>query len=440
MEQQRHSLKSVPEPRHLNTHRWFLFGGAAIGALGMMTAFALAPSDHHPATPPKLVVESIPHDNASIVDIEAHSFLREERILRTDTLSSLTRRLGITDPEALNFLSRCPEAQVISRQLRPGKAVSARTNESGELLAFYFPLNGKDATLTITKSGGRFNVTEQVQHLDRLIAIKSGEIRHSLFGATDAANIPDAIATQLAEIFAGDIDFYRDLRKGDRFSIVYEILTHQGQPMRSGRILTAEFVNNQKTHTAFWFESEPGKGGYYSAEGKSLRKAFLRSPLEFSRVTSGFSISRFHPVLQVNRAHKGIDYGAPVGTRVRAVSDGTVDFLGWQGGYGKMVVIRHQGAYSTDYGHLSGFAPSLKKGSRVNQGDTIGFTGQTGLASGPHLHYEFRVNSVQVNPQTIALPATPPLEASQVNRFKQSTELVREQLVLAKQFRGTTFE
>jgi murein DD-endopeptidase MepM/ murein hydrolase activator NlpD len=262
---------------------------------------------------------------------------------------------------------------------------------------------------------------------------RSGEIRNSLFGATDAAGIPDAIAIQLAEIFSTDIDFYRDLRKGDRFSLVYEVLSQRGQPVRTGRILAAEFTNDQKAYSAYWFQAEDGKGGYYSADGKNLRKAFLRSPLEFSRVTSGFSSGRLHPVLNIMRAHKGIDYGAPTGTRVRSVSDGTVDFAGRQGGFGNLVVIKHQGAYSTAYGHLNGFAAGIRKGTRVNQGDTIGYVGQTGLATGPHLHYEFRVNAQQVNPLAVNLPSAVPLAAAQIGQFKSLTAPLRTELAVARQ-------
>ena len=422
-------------------HRWVLMGGAAIGALGMMTAFALVPSAPHQTTvSQQLVVEQLDRPATTVVDIGEKHFLREERILRSDTLFSLVSRLGISDPDAIAFLSHSQETQAIARQLRPGKVVSAQTGENGELIALFFPLNGKDAVLAVKKLGARFTASEQALALEKQIALKSGQIRHSLFGATDAAEIPDAIATQLAEIFAGEIDFYRDLRKGDRFSIVYEVLTHEGQPVRSGRILTAEFINNQKIFNAYWFEAESGKGGYYSADGRNLRKAFLRSPLEFSRVTSGFSTSRFHPVLQINRAHKGIDYGAPIGTKVRSVADGTVEFAGWQGGFGKLLIIRHQGPYSTAYGHLNGFATGIKKGAKVAQGETIGYTGQTGLSSGPHLHYEFRVNATQVNPQTIALPQSLPLDPHQIGRFKQAIEPAREQLALAQQVWPTNAE
>ena len=332
----------------------------------------------------------------------------------------------------MEYLQSSREAAPIFRQLSPGKNITARVGPVGELESLIFPLNGgTDRALLIEPAADTFKVTEQALQFDTQVVMKTAEIRYSLFGATDAAGIPDTVATGLADIFGGDIDFHRDLRKGDRFSVVFESITHHGRMVRSGRILAAEFVNNGKTFSAIWFESSPGQGGYYTAEGKNIRKAFLRSPLEFSRVTSGFTTARFHPVLQKWRAHKGTDYGAPVGTRVKATGDGIVDFVGTQGGYGKVVILRHQGRYTTLYGHLSGFASGLKKGGRISQGDVIGFVGATGLASGPHLHYEFRINDVHQNPLSVALPTAPPLAPEQLARFREITQpqLARIELI-----------
>ncbi len=424
----------------LQWHRWVTAGVGSVALLSMVTAFALAPSGQENGVAMQTVLEQLSTPTAILINDENSLFLREERIQRSDTVSSLVARLGISDQDALEFIRKNSETRAIARQLRPGKVVSAKTGERGELIALYFPLNGKDAMLVVERRGNSFVSSEQVLQLEPQIVVKSGQIHSSLFGATDAVGIPDAIATQLAEIFGGDIDFYRDLRKGDRFSLVYEILTHRGQPIRSARILTAEFINNQKVYSAYWFQTEDGKGGYYTADGKTVRKAFLRSPLEFSRVTSGFTNARFHPILQTWRAHKGVDYGAPIGTRVRSVADATVEFSGYQSGYGNMIILKHQGVYSSAYGHLNGFAAGIRKGSRVSQGDIIGYVGQTGLASGPHLHYEFRVNSQQVNPLAVTLPTTIPLEAAQITRFKANIGPLRAQLELAKQFKLATIE
>ncbi len=431
---------SHPAIERLIRHRWAAAGISGISLLGMVAAFAIAPPGESNRIQLQTVLEQLATPAASVIQTDNTTFLREERIQRSDTVSSLMGRLGIVDLEAAEFIRQNPDARAVSRQLRPGKIVTAITGENSELQSLYFPLNGKDSILLVERRGNRFVASEQVLKLDVQTIIKSGEIRNSLFGATDAAGIPDAIATQLAEIFGGDIDFHRDLRKGDRFSLVYEILNYRGQAIRSGRILSAEFNNNQKTFHAHWFQTEEGKGGYYTADGKSLRKAFLRSPLEFSRVTSGFTNARFHPVLQTWRAHKGVDYGAPTGTRVRAVADGIVELAGRQGGYGNLVILRHQGTYSTAYGHLNGFGTGVRKGTRINQGDTIGYVGQTGLASGPHLHYEFRVNSQQVNPLAVTLPTAIPLEASQLGRYKAAMVPQRAQLELARQIQIATIE
>lgn len=407
----------------------FGMGVAAASFFAMVTAFGTVPE-----APGPLVM--LPIDRTLSPQIErlaapASEFLHEERFQRGDTLSALLDRLGVDEEETRRLLSS-PQAAASLRNLRPGVAVQARTSEDGELLDLSF-LSARDQIVSIHPDGQSFGVREQPAGLTTAIQMKSGEIRSSLFAATDDANIPDAIAMQLADIFAGDIDFHRDLRKGDRFTVVYEMLAHQGRVVRPGRLLAAEFTNQQRVLRAVWFQEPGTKGGYYTPEGKNLRKAFLRSPLEFSRVTSGFSM-RFHPILQQWRAHKGVDYGAPIGTRVRATGDGVVDFAGAQGGYGNVVVLRHGNGMSTWYAHLSGFAKGIRPGARVSQGDTIGTVGRTGWATGPHLHYEFRVNNEHRNPMTIALPAADPITPDRLQSFRTVTAEYASRLDL---LRGT---
>src|SRR5439155_8310790 len=231
----------------------------------------------------------------------------------------------------------------------------------------------------------------------------------SLFAAGDATGLPDSVILQIAEVFSGEIDFLHDLRRGDRFSVVYETRDIDGHSFGAGRILAAEFVNKGVAYRAFLWRSNDGSEGYYTEDGKSLKRAFLLSPVAFSRVTSGFSLALFHPFLQTWRAHKGVDFAAPAGTPVHAAGDGQVAVAARQNGYGNVVIVRHPGTYSTVYAHLSRFAPGVKTGARISQGDVIGFVGQTGWATGPHLHYEFRVNDVQHNPLTIALPNAQPV-------------------------------
>jgi murein DD-endopeptidase MepM/ murein hydrolase activator NlpD len=399
----------------------------SLSLFGVVAAFATA-EGMAPAVASRPVVEQLVLPVSDPFAASEEIYVHEERIRRDDTVAALLTRLGIDDAEAVAFLRSTSAAAPIFRQMSPGKTVTARVDRDGGLEQLLFPLNGGERLLTVTSANDGFSIGEQALALDRRVEMKSARIRYSLFGAADAAGIPDTIATQLADIFGGDIDFHRDIRKGDRFSVIYESLSHLGREIRTGRILAAEFVNDGRTYNAFWFADSQGSGGYYSVDGKSVRKAFLRSPLEFSRITSGFSGARMHPVLHQVRAHQGIDYGAPTGTRVKATADGVVDFVGSRGGYGKFILLRHQSQYQTAYGHLSGYAAGVRAGSRVRQGDVIGYVGATGLATGPHLHYEFRVAGVHRNPLTIAVPDAPPLAASQLPAFRQQTQPVAASL------------
>jgi murein DD-endopeptidase MepM/ murein hydrolase activator NlpD len=333
---------------------------------------------------------------------------------------------------------------------RPGKMVSAELDDEGRLrtLVARYPADDDGAAsnlpsrfnrLTIQRGAdGRFSTRQETAALESTTRLAGGEIRSSLFAATDTAGIPDAVAVQMAEIFSADVDFHRELRKGDDFAVVYEALTADGEPITwnqgSGRVLAAEFVNGGKSYQAVWYPSASGKGGYYDFNGESKRRTFLASPMEFSRVTSGFSM-RFHPIMQTWRAHLGTDYGAPTGTPVRAVGEGTVDFAGWQNGYGNVVVLQHAGGRSTLYGHLSRI--NVKRGERVDQGENIGNVGATGWATGPHLHFEFRVNGQHQDPLKIAKAAeTVALDASQKPRFLQLAAGLKTQLLAADELRG----
>lgn len=407
-------LTQVPSGEERKIRRRWIVAASAIPLFGIVAAFGIAPGAQVDYIPTRTVVEQLPLPVFAAMGAESDEFWREERIQRGDTIANLLSRLQVRDPQAFEFL-RTTRGTRSLYQLVPGRTVQARTTAEGRLLSLRY-LNGGVA-LQVERDGDRLSVSEQPVSLEPRLEMKSGEIRTSLFAATDAMGLPDGVATQIAEIFGSEIDFHRDLRKGDRFSVVYELAYSNGEPARVGRVVAAEFVNNGKAHRAVWYQPADGSGGYYAPDGKNLRAAFLRSPLEFSRVTSGFSNSRYHPVLKEWRAHRGIDYGAPTGTRVRATADGVVQLAGRQNGYGNIVVIQHHGAYSTAYGHLSGFSRGLRKGSRVSQGDIIGFVGMTGLASGPHLHYEFRVNNEQRDPLRVALPTAQPIAPHQQASF-----------------------
>jgi murein DD-endopeptidase MepM/ murein hydrolase activator NlpD len=332
------------------------------------------------------------------------SYRREERFQRGDTVAGFLLRLGIGD----DHVERLKRVRAL-QQLKPGVMVAAEVGNDGAPIYLSF-LNGRDTLVRIGGPGEGYRASEERAQFEARTVMKTSEIRSSLFAASDDADIPDSVAMQLADIFGGEVDFHRDLRKGDRFAVVYELYHFSGRPVRAGRVLAAEFTNQKKTFRAVQFQ-----GGYYAPDGSNLRKAFLRSPLEFSRVTSGFGTRR-HPIHKDWRAHQGVDYGAPVGTRVRSVGGGFVEFAGPKGGYGNVVIVRHQGRYETLYAHLSRIA--VKRGARVDQNDTIGFVGQTGWATGPHLHYEFRVAGAARNPLSIAMPAGTPVPAKDLAAFE----------------------
>ena len=381
---------------------------------GMVAAFGTAPDTEYAFVPTRTVVEALDIARPEQVADADEVYWREERFGRGDTVSDLLTRLGVNGGEARAFLLRARSGSAL-QLLRPGTTVQARTAEDGTLLALRY-ITDKGRLIGFDKQGTEFKPVDRQLSLSAQQQMGSGEIRSSLFAAADAANLSDNIATQLAEVFAGDIDFHRDLRRGDKFTVIYEMFYHEGRAIKSGRLLAAEFINQGKSYRAIWFQDAEGKGGYYTPEGKNLRKAFLRSPLEFSRVSSGFAM-RFHPILHQWRAHKGIDYAAPIGTHVRATADGTVEFAGRQNGYGNVVTLKHQGGVSTYYAHLSSFAAGMRNGARVHQGDVIGRVGKTGWATGPHLHYEFRVNNQVRNPLTLALPAAQPIPENQLAAF-----------------------
>ena len=378
---------------------------AVLAGSAAVAAFATIAPGNDPSPPPaQPLVESLAIDPARAVLASPASYIREEPFQRGDTLAAFLGRLGVEDEHIMRLVrSRTLHA------LRPGTNVRAEVSEDGTLRSLSF-LNGRDTLVTVTPEGGGYRARETVAALETRVTMRSSVIRSSLFAASDAADVPDSIAMQLADVFSGDVDFYRDLRKGDRFTVIYEVYWLRGRPVRAGKLLAAEFVSQARTLRAIRYQSS-----YYTPEGKNMRKAFLRYPVEFSRVSSGFGLRR-HPIFGGWRNHTGIDYAAPIGTRVRAVADGVVEYAGVKGGYGNAVILRHNGQYSTLYGHLSRIA--VRRGMRVEQNDTIGFVGQTGWATGPHLHYEFRIAGQARNPASIAMPAGQPIAAQQLPAFE----------------------
>jgi len=424
----RPSRQSASTRPRMRLVRW-VAGSVAASLFFVVAAFGTVQDSPLPMT--TLQVEQLLSPQVEVLGSKSSGgFVQEERFERGDTFAALLDRLGVDDTEADRLLSD-RKAVAALKSLRPGTPVQARTNEEGALMSLWF-LSGKDRVTSIDSGQDGFQPSERPANLTRSIQMKSGRIRSSLFAATDDAGVPDSVAGQLADIFGGDVDFHRDLRRGDHFTVIYEMLMLDGRQVRSGRVLAAEFVNQNRAFRAVWFDGGDGKGGYFTPSGRNLRKAFLRSPLEFSRITSGFAM-RFHPILQQWRAHQGIDYGAPTGTRVKVTGDGIIDFVGRESGYGNMIIVRHNGSYSTRYGHLSGFAQGLRKGARVSQGDVIGFVGQTGMATGPHLHYEFRINNEYRNPLTLAFPTAESIATERMTAFRATTSPLAARLDLLRE-------
>ena len=435
-------------PRRLTAAVVGLLSGTAI------TAFGIAPlAPDADLLPKTVVIEELQVTglDRQLDQLALHSLeLRRNDITRaSDTVDSLLGRLGVSDPAAAAFIRLDRDARRLVDG-RANKMVQVRTAADGTLLELVarFPALEADrqtshfSRLTLSRGTGPLSSLLETALLVPQVRLGSGAVRTSLWAATDEARLPDVIASQLIAIFSGDIDFHRQLRQGDTFSVVFETLTADDQPIAwnnaTGRIVAAEFVNNGKPLQAVWYQdSAKGKGGYFSLNGQSRRRPFLASPLEFSRVTSGFAM-RFHPILQNWRAHNGVDYSAPTGTAVRAVGDGVVELSGRQNGYGNVVQLQHSNGKSTVYAHLSRI--DVRPGQRVEQGQRIGAVGATGWATGPHLHFEFRINGQFQDPLTVARSSeTLAIDATARPRFDQWAALATSQLDAAEsltRFRG----
>lgn len=389
------------------------------------------------ALPVREVIEAVETHpvQTQLEALELHGFnlYRSEITRPSDTVDTLLARLGVSDFAAAAYLRS--DTAVRSQLLgRAGRTVTVETTDTHGLrkltARWVADDTGTFRRLVIERTAqGTLATRVEIGALAASARMGGGTIRTSLFAAVDESRIPDDVAMQIADIFSGSIDFNRGLRKGDRFNVVYEALEADGEPLRTGRVLSVEFVNNGRLNQAIWFQEPGTKGGYYTPEGKSLTGAYLASPMEFSRVTSGFAM-RFHPILQKWRAHLGVDYGAPTGTPVRVVGDGVVEFAGVQNGFGNVVFVRHNGADLTVYAHLSRI--DVRVGQRVAQGQRIGAVGSTGWATGPHLHFEFRVNGAHQDPLVVARRSEGlPLSVAARPAFEKLAGVMREQLASA---------
>lgn len=337
-------------------------------------------------------------------------------IKKGDTLRSLLQTAGISPKESQHLLA-LPAVKNL-KPLQTGSVLSLQFGED-RLTALRYPISENEA-LMVEYQPERSQFMTRVVHreVEVVPTFKSGVIRDSLFLDGKRAGLSDRLIMEMAELFAWDIDFALDLQAGDKFQILYEERYVDGQPSSNGKILGATFTNQGKTYSAIRYTTQNGHTNYYRADGSSLKKAFIRTPVKFSHISSHFDPKRQHPVLHHIRAHKGVDYAAPRGTLVKAAGDGKVTFLGKKGGYGNVIELEHQnGKYSTLYAHLNHFSKGLRQGATVSQGQAIGYVGSTGLATGPHLHYEFRINGVHHNPVTVALPNSEPINAQERQPF-----------------------
>lgn len=329
-----------------------------------------------------------------------------------ETFSTLVEAHGMLKSDWVEVLALGGDTARLKR-LRVGDQLQLRANEDGRLDELAYPLDEIN-TLQVRRIDGRLEALTLAADVETRELQAHGVITSSLFAAGAASGLSDRVIMAMAEVFGYDIDFALDLREGDRFSVIYEALYRDGEKLRDGRILAAEFVNQRRVLHAFHHEDSEGKSGYYNVKGESLKTAFRRTPLDFARISSHFNLKRRHPILNTIRAHKGVDYAAGTGTPIRSTGDGRVAFIGVKGGYGRTVVVKHGAQYETLYAHMSRFRAGLKTGQRVSQGQIIGYVGATGLATAPHLHYEFRVNGVHKNPVTVPLPRANPLTATQL--------------------------
>ena len=392
--------------------------------------------------PVRTLVETLetPNLDQQVASLEQKTLklYRNDITRGTDTAESLLRRMGLVDSAAANFIRQTPEARQALLN-RSGRNVSVEANEQQQLLTLTtrWLKNDNDSQfqrMVITRSANnKFSIKTDTAPLTASVRMAGGTVASSLYAASDEARLPDTVTRQLADVFSGQIDFHRALRKGAVFSVVYETLEAEGEPLRTGRLLSAEITNDKKTYDAVWFQEPGQKGAYYTMKGDSLRRAFLASPMPYSRRTSGFGM-REHPIFHTQRAHMGVDYAAPTGAPVISVADGVVVDSGFSGGFGNMVTVQHNARQSTVYAHLSRI--NVRKGQTVKQGDSLGAVGSTGWATGPHLHFEFRINGRHVDPLTLAQQGSAePISAAMRNQFNQRAQAARSQLMAAAQMR-----
>ena len=341
------------------------------------------------------------------------------------SLAAIFKKQQLSSQDLYRIMQKGPSVQVLTN-LQPGHTLNIESDTEGQLYSLTYQVD-KLQSININRNGDDFHVATSNKQVEKRVNFTEGQIQSSLFEAGKEAGLSDALVMEMAGIFGWDVDFALDIREGDKFSVLYEENFVEGKKYQTGNILAAEFTNQGKTFKAISFTDKSGRTNFYTPEGLSMRKAFLRTPVDFRRISSRFG-NRKHPVLNRMRLHKGVDYAAPRGTPIRSSGDGKVIFKGNKGGYGRVIIVQHGSRYQTVYAHMNGFKRGIQVGKRVKQGQTIGFVGSSGRATGPHLHYEFRVNGSHRNPLTVKLPNSAPINPEFQNDFAAHTERLLAQL------------
>ncbi len=421
----------------LSTTHWALLGGGFLLSVIIILLPASEAEAIRTTDTNHLLVQNVPltlpQQNDSIAiepskKADPHPPLQSKSVTvdKGDTLSEIFKREGFSARDLYDIM-QLGSLTAPLKNIRPGQSLEFRTNEQQQLAGLSYKTD-LTHTLIIEKNGEEFSAREEIRSPEIRIAHASETINSSLYRSGQQAGLTDNLIMELAGIFGWDIDFALDIRQGDSFTVLYEEKYLDGEKIGYGDIVAAQFTNRGKSFEAVRFTDKNGNNQYFTPEGRSMRKAFLRSPVDFRRISSRFTRERYHPVLGKKRPHRGVDYAAARGTPVKAAGDGKITFRGTKGGYGSTVVIQHGTQYSTLYAHLSNFKRGQRNGSTVKQGDIIGFVGSSGLATGPHLHYEFRVNGTHRNPLTVKFPDAQPIKAAYKKDFLAQTQPILAQL------------
>ncbi len=378
-------------------------------------------SDDESDNTAKTEPEAAPAKSAKEVAAAAKSPTHKEVVVsKGDTLSTLFEKVGLPPAAVHEVMASDKQAKQFS-QLKNGQILQFELTPDGNLKQLHSKLTDLES-ISLSRTEKGYTFTRDVSKPNVRTAYVHGVINNSLSQSAQRAGLSHSMTMDMANIFGYDVDFAQDIRKGDEFDVIYEQKVVNGKTVGTGNILSARFTNRGKTYTAVRYTNKQGNTNYYTADGNSMRKAFIRTPVEYARISSLFSMGRKHPILNKIRAHKGIDYAAPRGTPIKATGDGKVILAGRRGGYGNTVIIQHGETYRTLYGHMQGFAKGIQNGSSVKQGQVIGYIGTTGLSTGPHVHYEFQVNGVHVDPLGQKLPMADPIAKSEKQRFMQESQ------------------